>query len=174
MTKLTLRRIGLALVLGLTLHSAQAQADLDLADWTEEDAPPPPAFSWDGSVELEMPSYVTVQVAIDPRTIRVGKDSVIRYVAVMRNRSGTVNAFYEGIRCNTDKVKTYARASASGSWSLVSQPEWHDVNGTLPSKHAFVFARQAACDVRAPNRLETILQQLKSPKPLGREKTYYN
>jgi hypothetical protein len=44
----------------------------------------------------------------------------------------------------------------------------------LPSKHAFVFARQAACDVRAPNRLETIIQQLKSPRPLGREKTYYN
>jgi hypothetical protein len=174
MTKLTLWRLALALALGLTLHSAQAQADLDLADWTEEEAPPPPAFSWEGSVELDMPPYVTVQVAIDPRTIRIGKDSVVRYVAVMRNRTGTVNAFYEGIRCTTDEVKTYARAGSSGAWSLVSKPEWKDVNGTLPSKHAFVFARQAACNVRVSNRLETILQQLKTPKPMGKEKNYYN
>jgi hypothetical protein len=174
MTKLTLWRISLALMLGATLHNAQAQANLDLLDWTEEEAPPPPAFSWDGSVELEMPSYVTVQVAIDPRTIRIGNDSIVRYVAVMRNRSGTVNAFYEGLRCTTDEVKTYARAGSSGTWSLVNKPEWQDVNGTLPSKHAFVFARQAACDVRVSRRLEVIVKQLKTPKPLGREKHYYN
>ena len=35
----------------------------------------------------------------------------------MRNRSGTVNAFYEGIRCTTDEVKTYARARRL--WQLV-------------------------------------------------------
>lgn len=174
MTKLTLQRVSLALLLGLTLHTAHAQADLDRLDWTEEEAPPPPTFSWDGSVELQMPPYVTVQVAIDPRTISVGKDSVVRYVAIMRNRSGTVNASYEGVRCTTDEVKTYARASASGSWSLVSTPEWKDVNGTQPSKHAFVFARQAACNVRVANRLEEIIQQLKTPKPLGIEKHYYN
>ncbi|MDZ7937648.1 MAG: CNP1-like family protein [Rhodoferax sp.] len=172
MTKLTLWRVSLSLVLGLSLHGAQAQADLDLADWTEEDAPPPPAFSWEGSVELQMPPYVTVKVAIDPRTINIGKDSVVRYVAIMRNSSGTVNAFYEGLRCTTDEVKTYARAGSSGSWSLVSKPEWKDVNGTLPSKHAFIFARQAACNVRVVNRLEEIQQFLKTPRPMGKEKHY--
>jgi hypothetical protein len=174
MTKLTLQRVSLALLLGLTVHSAQAQANLDLLDWTEEEAPPPPAFSWDGSVELQMPPYVTVQVAIDPRTIRIGKDSVVRYVAIMRNRSGTVNASYEGLRCATDEVKTYARAGSSGTWSVVSKPAWQDVNGSQPSKHAFVFARQAACDVRVSRRLEDIVKQLKSPKPLGVEKHFYN
>lgn len=174
MTKLTLQRVGLALLLGLTLHSAQAQADLDLLDWTEEEAPPPPAFSWDRSVELQMPPYVTVQVAIDPSTISVGKDSVVRYVAIMRNRSGTVNAVYEGLRCTTDEIKTYARAGSSGTWSVVGKPEWKDVNGTQPSKHGFVFARQAGCDIRVANRLEEIIQRLKTPKPLGVEKHYYN
>ncbi len=85
MTKLTLQRVSLALLLGLTLHSAQAQADLDRLDWTEEDAPPPPAFSWDRSVELQMPPYVTVQVAIDPRTISVG---AVRFFAASVRRSG--------------------------------------------------------------------------------------
>lgn len=174
MTNLTLWRVGLALMLGTALHGAYAQADLDALDWTEEQAPPPPAFSWDGSVELEMPPYVTVQVAIDPRTISVGKDSVVRYVAIMRNRSGTVNASYEGLRCTSDEVKTYARAGASGTWSLVGNPEWKAVNGTLPSKHALVFARQAACSVRVVNRLEEIIQWLKTPKPKGLEKYYYD
>lgn len=174
MTKLTLRHLSLALMLGLAMHAAHAQADLDLLDWTEEEAPPPPAFAWDGSVELQMPSYVTVQVAIDPRTIRVGQDGVVRYVAIMRNRSGTQNAFYEGLRCTTDEVKTYARASTSGTWSLVTTPEWKDVNGTLPSKHALVFSRQAACTTRVANRLEEIIQQLKTPNAFGTGKRSYD
>lgn len=168
MTKLTLCRLSLALMLGLVMHGARAQADLDLLDWAEEEAPPPPAFSWEGSVELEMPPYMTVQVAIDPRTIRIGKDNVVRYVAVMRNRGGNVNASYEGLRCTTDEVKTYAHAGSSGTWSVVSKPEWKEVNSNTPSKHAFVFARQAACDVRTVNRLDEMIQRLKTSKPRAR------
>jgi hypothetical protein len=174
MTKLTLRSLSLALMLGLAMHAAHAQADLDLLDWTEEEAPPPPAFAWDGSVELQMPPYVTVQVAIDPRTIRVGKDGVVRYVAIMRNRTGTQNAVYEGLRCTTDEVKTYARAGSSGTWSLVNTPEWKDVNGTQPSKHAFIFARQAACATRVTNQLEEIIQRLKTSKSFGVGKPAYD
>jgi hypothetical protein len=71
-------------------------------------------------------------------------------------------------------VKTYARAGSSGTWSVVNTPTWQDVNGSQPSKHAFVFARQAACDIRVANRLEEIIQRLKTPKSLGAEKHYYN
>lgn len=144
---------------------------LDNLDWVEEKEPPPPAFSKTQALPLDMPNYVSVRVGIDPATVKVGLDGVVRYVAVMSNATGTVNAVYEGIRCASDQVKTYARAGASGEWSVIAEPAWRDVNGNQPSKHAFVFARSAACDVRVANRLEDILRGLQAQKkPRGTSK----
>lgn len=142
---------------------------LDNPDWTEEAAPAPPAFSKDRVIPLDMPSYVSVQVGIDPQTIAVGNDGVVRYVAVMTNASGTLNASFEGIRCASGQFKTYARYSASGTWSTVSEPQWRDLTDNLPSRHAHAFARQAACDVRVANHKDAILKALQGKKtPIAR------
>jgi hypothetical protein len=136
----------LALTLGVPL---QAQVGPDDPDWKESNAPTPPTFSVDKLLPLDMPPYVTLKVGIDPATLTITPDGIVRYVVVTRNASGSVNAMYEGIRCATGEVKTYARASSAGTWSMVAEPTWRDFTGNLPSKHAWVFARQAACDGRA-------------------------
>jgi hypothetical protein len=127
------------------------------ADWVELAAPPEPAFNSDATLPLDMPPHVSVKVGIDPATIAVGGDGVVRYVVVMKNASGSVNAAYEGIRCLTDEVKTYARWSTSSAWSPATEPQWRDINGNMASKHAFTFARQGACANRlAPTSAEII------------------
>lgn len=154
---------------------AQTGNGLDNLDWVEDKEPPPPAFSQTRALPLDMPNYVSVRVGIDPATVNVGKDGVVRYVAVMSNTSGTVNAVYEGIRCASDQVKTYARAGASGEWSVLPEPAWRDVNGNQPSKHAFVFARSAACDTRVANRLDDVLRALQNQhKPRSTAKPSFN
>ena len=127
----------------------QAQVTPDDPDWKELDAPTPPAFSTDKLLPLDMPPYVSVKFGIDPSTLSIGVDGIVRYVVVTRNTSGTVNAMFEGIRCATGEVKTYARANEQAVWSTVSEPKWRVFTDNLPSKHAWVFARQAACDGRA-------------------------
>jgi len=137
-------------LLALSLSTRlQAQVPPDDPDWKELDAPTPPAFSTDKLLPLDMPSYVTVTFGIDPATLSIAPDGIVRYVVVTRNTSGSVNAMFEGIRCATGTVKTYARANASGVWSMVAEPTWRGLTENLPSKHAWVFARQAACDGRA-------------------------
>lgn len=153
---------GLLLATSLPMGWAQSGNGLDNLDWVEDKEPPPPAFSKDRALPLDMPNFVSVRVAIDPATVQVGNDGVVRYVVVMSNASGTVNAVYEGIRCASDQVKTYARAGSSGTWSLVSNPAWRDLNDNQPSRHAFVFARQAACEVRVANSQDVILKALKT------------
>jgi len=118
-------------------------------DWQETEVPPPPAFSRDKLLPLNMPIYVTLQFGVDPATISVSADGVVRYVVVASNASGSVNAFYEGIRCGTGEVKTYARASNTGAWTLIKDAQWRGLTDNQPSKHAWVFARQAACEGRA-------------------------
>lgn len=165
MIKVFLRVLATGVALAATsLAGAQTGNGVDNLDWAEEAVPPPPAFSKDRTIALDMPSYVSVKVGIDPQTIVVGSDGVVRYVAVMTNASGTMNASFEGIRCASDQFKTYARYTASGAWSVVSDPQWRDMSDNLPSKHTQVFARQAACEVHVSNRKDVIVKALQGIK----------
>lgn len=139
---------GLLCWLGLAT-GVRAQLTVQDPDWQETEAPAPPAFSLDNLLPLDMPSYVTLKFGIDPATLVISPDGIVRYVVVAHNTSGSITAMHEGIRCATGEVKTYARASASQVWSVVKEPQWRSLNDNQPSRHALVFARQAACEGRA-------------------------
>ena len=115
-------------------------------EWVEAAVPDAPAFKTTSGIGIDMPHHVSVKVAVDPATLAIGSDGVVRYVAYMTNLSGSVSAVYEGIRCTTDEVKTYARWSSSGQWTRTTEPVWKEINSNLPSKHAFAIARQGACE----------------------------
>jgi hypothetical protein len=151
MNKLVLWARACALACLLANGYVYAQNNADNLDWIEIETPPAPPFSASNVLLLEMPPYVSLQVGIDPQTINVGTDGVVRYVVVMRNSTGTINAAYEGIRCFTRDVKTYARWTSDGKWSNVSNPVWRALNDNMPSRHAIAFARQGACDGAAAN-----------------------
>lgn len=130
----------------LASPEAQAQSPLDNPDWTESETPAPPAFNPANLLPLDMPPYVTLKVGIDPATLSITPDGIVRYVVVARSNSGTITAFYEGILCARGEVKSYARTQSDGQWRLVAKPRWRALNDNQPSPHARVFARQGACD----------------------------
>ena len=140
---------AIALGLGLCALGLGAQGLVDDPDWKETDAPAPPAFSAAHLVPIEMPSYVSLKFGVDPATLAITQDGIVRYVMVAVNASGSVNAMYEGILCAKGEVKTYARTTSNGAWSVIKEPQWRDLSDNLPSKHAIAFARQGACDGRA-------------------------
>ncbi len=158
------KHIAAGLSLALVAVCAAAQTPVEVPQWTEENAAPPPAFAKDGLIPIEMPSYVTLKVGIDPATVSVGGDGVVRYVVVMRNTSGSVNAAYEGILCPKGEVKTYARAGSSGEWVAIKQPEWRPLMDNLPSRHAYAIAKQGGCEGRTSAKREDTLLALKRGK----------
>jgi hypothetical protein len=139
-------KICLLLSLGCCALAAQAQGPADNPDWQETELPAPPKFDTKQLVSIDMPLYVSMKFGIDPATLAVTADGIVRYVMVAVSPSGSVNAFYEGIRCATGEVKSYARANASGAWTLVKEPKWRRLNDKQPSKHALALARQGACE----------------------------
>ncbi len=154
-------KLALVWVLRLGLYvcscTAMAQVPSDNPDWAEEAFSAAPAFSSAALIPIDMPAYVSVKVGVDPVTLTVGGDGVVRYVVVMTNATGNVNAAYEGIRCATDEVKVYARQGASGQWTNVTTPQWKGLNDNTPSRHAYAIARQGACAVRlAPTKTEVL------------------
>ena len=158
--------VGLTMALWVT--AAQAQYAPDKPDWIEDKAVAPPAYSKDHLIPIDMPGYVSMRVGIDPTTVSIGGDGVVRYVVVMRNASGSGTAAYEGIRCTTDEVKTYARVSAADAWVTLSDPQWKAINDNLPSKHAFTIARQGGCNTHLSGTLEETLRALRQNQKVVR------
>ncbi|MFT7117207.1 MAG: hypothetical protein ACI9I0_002423 [Rhodoferax sp.] len=154
------------LSLGLmAAFSASAQMD-SKRDWQETAAPAPPAFSKSQLIPIEMPPYVTLSLGVDPDTLSITTDGVIRYVVVATNAGGSSNAMYEGLRCATGEVRSYARQSTDGEWSLLEAP-WQRLND-MPSRHAQALAAQGFCEGGGSTPARTvndIVRTLKNRNP---------
>ena len=154
--------------LGLTLAAlgAAAQTVTD-PDWKEAQTPAPPSFNVKQLIPIEMPSYVSLRFGIDPATLSITPDGVVRYVVVATNATGSINAMYEGLRCATGEVKTFARHGTSGQWSLSADPQWQNWDGNLPSKHAMALAKQGLCEGRsvAASSVSVMVKALKNANP---------
>ncbi|TFZ04004.1 CNP1-like family protein [Ramlibacter humi] len=113
-------------------------------DWKESTAPPPPALRTEQLVPLELPPPSTLRWGVDPASIQIDTDDVVRYVVVARSDTGAVNAFYEGIRCTAWQVKQYAR-SGGDKWVAAQDADWKPLDSSRARIHSLVIARSGAC-----------------------------
>ena len=152
------------LLLGLST-SVWSQFAVDEPEWKESDIPSPPAFDASTLVSFDVSPNSSLVYGVDPASISITKsDGVVRYVMVATSASGARNVMYEGIRCSTGEFKTYARYSADGKWSLISDPQWRSMFGNMPSKHPLRLAKAGACDNAAPaTSVMEIVSRLKNP-----------
>jgi len=153
---------ALVLAFGVVCGGARAGL-LDDESWQEGPVPPPPAFSLDRLLRFEVNPNSALVYGIDPQTLSISReDRVVRYVVVATSPTGVRNAFYEGIRCATGEVRTYARHSGQ-QWVMASDPPWQPMV-TRSSRHALQLARQGACDsAGTPLRVEDVLRALRQP-----------
>lgn len=165
MTSMTIKSFGAACLLVLSL-TAWAQRDVELMDWKEGEVPPPPAFSVEKLLTFEVSRGSSLVYGVDPETLKISDDDgVVRYVMVATSPTGARNVMYEGIRCVTSEVKTYARYSPAGVWNKVPNAEWQSLYDNMPSKHALQFARAGACDNSArASSVREIVRRLKSDR----------
>ena len=130
--------------------AAQAQLTAVDPDWKEVEAPPPPALRTERLVPLEIGSSV-MRWGVDPASISIGADGIVRYVVVARGEGGAVNAMYEGVRCNTGEVKLYARNTGE-QWLPVREADWKPLRGSAATLHSLAIARNGACMGNGANR----------------------
>jgi hypothetical protein len=149
-----------ALLLSGALGLAQAQWVGD-PNWKEGPTPEPPAFSVDRLVQFPVNADSALVYGIDPQTLSISAvDRVVRYVVVVRSPSGARNVFFEGIRCPTGEMKTYARHTGQ-VWVSLPDPQWVPMQDR-PSRHTAQLARQGACTgAGTPARPDDILRALR-------------
>ena len=136
-------------LLGLSCTTS-AQFNPDAMDWKEGDVPPAPTFDPSKLLVFDVSTGSSLVHGVDPTTLRIGGDGIVRYVMVATSRTGARNVLYEGIRCSSGEFKIYARHSAEGGWRPVDKPEWRSLFGNMPSRHALQLARTAVCNNSAP------------------------
>jgi hypothetical protein len=150
----------------LAMAAAQAQVPADDPDWREVDAPPAPALKLEGLIPLDVAGSA-LRFGVDPTSITVGSDGIVRYVVVATSASGVVNAMYEGLRCDNGQVKIYARHNPAVGWAVAKQPQWRPVR---EQGYSNAIARAGACVGRAANRSPArIVRDLRTPM----ERRYY-
>lgn len=159
-----LERVAAALLACLASGAFAQLAEQD-PDWKEAPVPPAPAFAKSRLVMLDLGPHQALKFGVDPATVVVSKDGVVRYVVVASSASGATNAMYEGIRCATGEFKTYARATTTGQWNMVQDPQWVSLYANTPSRHALALAEQGVCNGRTPALSpQAIIRQLQSPQ----------
>ena len=137
-----------AAVLALLAGAAHAQLVPNDPDWKESEAPPPPAVRTQHLIPLDMGGS-ELRWGVDPASISVGADGIVRYVVGASAASGALNAMYEGLRCSTGEVKVYARHARDGGW-VRATGDWVPVHSAA-ARHSLVIARTGACAAEAPN-----------------------
>ncbi len=150
---------------------ASAQyADLDRADWKEDTVPPPPAYSTQRLIDIEMPRGSLVRMGIDPATIQINHQTgIVRYVVVARGPSA-VNATYEAIRCATAEYRVYARQVQGGDWSPNTDDRWNSMRGQSLVQHPGRLAQGGLClGTGVRQTAADMVRELKS----GNQSLYY-
>lgn len=151
-----------AQILGAPPGTPEQRSLPDTPEWKELDAPPPPALRTSGLIAIDVPG-TSLHFGVDPASITVGKDRIVRYVVVATSNSGAVNGMYEGIRCDAGEVKVYARHNPGSGW-VRSTSDWQDIFRTPNSRYSLAIARSGVCQDNAPNVSPAqIILDLKAP-----------
>ena len=88
---------------------------------------------------------------IDPKSLSVDKDQVIRFTVVAKS-AGATNIAYEGLRCPGRERKVYAYGRPDGTWREASNPDWVRISAAPGEQYRFMLYQQYFCPGRYPIR----------------------
>jgi hypothetical protein len=134
--------------------------DLGSKSWEEQKALLP-AYPKLGAL---MPFYVSPAIPfaffVDPTSISIGSDGVVRYAVIARSASGATNVSYEGIRCETNEGRAYAFGRSDGTWSEARNARWIPIT-RIQANHQAALADDFFCSTQGAVRSsEEALQAL--------------
>lgn len=103
---------------------------------------------------------------IDPASVSIGKDRVVRYTAILRSRSGATNIFYEGMSCAKGQYRRYAYGGPDG-FHLSDHSRWKYIRGGTVSSDSYlaVLRDHFICPSPPPGKPAAILRRLRAPNP---------
>jgi hypothetical protein len=108
--------------------------------------PAPPQAANLVRYEIGRPSSMTFHV--DPASVSLAQDGVIRFTSVAKGEGSAQNVAFEGIRCDTRAYKTYAYGKADGTWYVLKDPQWKVLRSLTTDGYRFALYQDYFCPAR--------------------------
>lgn len=121
-----------------------------------------------------VPFYVSQRTifkfAVDTDSILIGADGVTRYIVVMTSPSGSAQAQYEGIRCDSYQWRLYGTYESTG-WKENPLGSWKNIQSEIPNRYQASLAQGAFCNFNSQEKnIKTILTSLNPNGFIGGQK----
>lgn len=139
-------------MLAFLLVTGTAGAADETAPWQEVEVEPPAFPAQNGLTDIYVSAAATNRFMIDPATISVGTDGVVRYVLVVLTSGGATNVSFEGIRCKEWTWKLYATGRPDRTWSKSRIIEWRPIENKPVNRHHAMIAKELFCPYANPVR----------------------
>lgn len=143
--------LALPLLIGATCANAQSfyfEKDFDDEEkpWQEIAVQIPAAPKQENLLPFYVGPTTPHTFSIDPSSVSIGEDRVVRYILHVKTSGGAESISYEGIRCQTFEKKTYAFGQRDGSWTRARRDKWEPITGTVVNRHHAALAKDYFCD----------------------------
>ena len=132
-------------------------------EWQEQDTELPPWPDRNRLIELDIDTGGRgYRLYIDPQSVTVGKDRVVRFASVMVSPSGVRNVTYEGLHCGKQSHRRFAYGMDK-RWHVLPGSVWSPLpRGGVNRYRSFLYNRHM-CNPAEPHRdAEDIVRSLRS------------
>lgn len=124
---------------------ASFEDDYELKKWEEIDVQLPAPPKQQELVAFYVSAATDNRFFVDPASISVGSDGVVRYTLVVVTPSGVRNVSFEGMRCETKERRLYAFGRADGTWSKARSNQWDRVREAVNNRHHAALFQDYFC-----------------------------
>ncbi len=101
------------------------------------------------------------RVYIDPESLSIGTDRVVRYAVVITSAAGARNISYEGLRCSTREYRRYAYGT-NGGWQTLDETSWERIMESGMGHYRYDLHRDYLCDTTSSTlKRDEILRRLR-------------
>lgn len=108
----------------------------------------PAAPKPDDLLQFDPGRPASLRYFVDPASLSVGTDGIVRFTVVIRGDGAASNVSYEGMRCKTRERKVFAYGRADGSWNEARNPQWAPITAQAGDSHRFVLFENYFCPGR--------------------------
>jgi hypothetical protein len=120
-------------------------------DWKEGEFTLPAVPTGKGLLEFFVSSASSFKFFVDPQSLSVSADGIVRYAMVARSAAGVETVSFEGIRCENETYRVYA--FVSGSVWRPSDADWRPIEPTgVQQRWHNVLRSEFFCPKRIPIR----------------------
>jgi hypothetical protein len=142
--------------------------------------PPPPGEKWQEQAFV-LPSYPgesrlleldidtgtsPFRYYLDPESLSIDKDRVVRFTTVIVSPSGVRNVTYEGLHCGERTHRRLAYGSG-GIWHALPDAPWQRITGSGTQRYRKTLYERYMCPATETSRsTEQILRRLRSGRSI--------